>query len=570
MQETYSNHTILIVDDSQTDRDTYRRYLQSLINCGYRILDCESAEDALDLCQRDRPQLILLDYLLPDMDGLEFLRQLANRMETLPPTIMLTGEGSETVAVEAMKLGVKDYQAKQHLTPQNLVNAITNTLTQQQLQAQVDRQQQQQNLLARIMLQIGASIELPVILQTAADGVRQLLDCDRAIVCKFSPDLSGTVVSQSVLPQWEPVDLQIEQACLLSENSDSIAKYLDGQKLVVSDIETADLESYDLEMLKQFQVKALLAVPILFHDILPVGTPMVWGLLIVHNCKAARIWQLEELDLIDRLAIQMAIAIQQAELVLDLQEALEKQQAIELQLRDQVIKTAQTNSHLSIATNLLEKRNQELDNFACVASHDLQAPLRGISNLTNWLADDLKDKLPIENQQQITLIKSRVLQMSALLEGLLQYARVGREQIDAVTVDLGQLLAEVVEAIAPPPGFHVYFPPDLPTLRTQSLLLKQVLANLIDNAIKHHDRSDGKVEISVTKREDLWEFKVIDDGLGIAPEHHQKIFGIFQTLTRQGTGVGLAIVQKIVESQGGSIWLESSLGQGSAFLFTWR
>jgi len=506
------------------------------------------------------------------MDGLEFLRQLADRMETLPPTIMLTGEGSEMVAVEAMKLGVKDYQVKRHLTSQNLVNTITNTLTQHQLQAQIDWQHQQQNLLASIINQIGASIELSVILQATVDGVLQLLDCDRAIVCKFSSDLSGTVVSQSVLPQWEPEDIQIDQACFMSENADSIAKYLDGQKLVVSDLETADLESYDLELLQHFQVKSLLAVPILLHDISPIYKPKLWGELIVHNCKAARIWQPEELDLIDRLAIQMAIAIQQSELVLDLKIALEKQQAIELQLRKQVIKTDQTNSRLLIASNLLEIRNQELDDFACIASHDLQAPLRGISNLTEWLTEDLKGQLPAENQQHLDLIKSQVLKMSGLIKGLLDFARVGREHIDIDMVDLGQLLAEVIEEIAPPPNFQVTFPPDLPTLRTQSLLLKQVFANLIDNAIKYHDRPDGKVEILATKREHLWEFTVVDDGPGIAPENHKKIFDIFQTLSGQtgkGTGVGLAIVQKIVESQGRSIWVESSLGQGSAFSFTW-
>jgi light-regulated signal transduction histidine kinase (bacteriophytochrome) len=582
MLQTYLNPTILIVDDSKTDRDTYRRYLEPLNNCGYRILACESAEDALELCDRDLPQLILLDYFLLDMDGLEFLRQLADRVETLPSIIMLTGQGSEMVAVEAMKLGVKDYRIKRHITAQDLVNAITIALTQQQLQAQIDRQDQQQNLLGSIMLKIGNLTDLSAVLQAAVDGVRQLLDCDRAIVYKLRPDLSGVIVSESVLPQWQPIlDLQFNRSRFNKENPSSVNKYFDGHKLIVSDIEsdieTVDLESYDLEMLHQFQVKALLAVPILLHDASPVGSPKVWGLIIVHNCKAARIWQPEELGLIDQLSIQMAIAIQQAELVLDLKLSLEKQQAIENQLRDQVIQTEQTNSRLSLATNSLEKRNQELDDFACIASHDLQAPLRGISNLTDWLAEDLKDLLPLENQQQLDLIKSQVLQMSALLKGLLRFARVGREHIDVDMVDLGQLLAEVVEAIAPPPNFQVYFPTDVPTLTTQSLLLRQVFANLIDNAIKYHDRPDGKIEILATKRENLWEFTVVDDGPGIAPEHQKKIFSIFQTLTGQagkgqtvkGSGVGLAIVQKIVESQGGSIWVESSLGKGSAFSFTW-
>ena len=113
----------------------------------------------------------------------------------------------------------------------------------------------------------------------------------------------------------------------------------------------------------------------------------------------------------------------------------------------------------------------------------------------------------------------------------------------------------------------------MPNLCTQSLHLKQVFTNLIGNAIKYHDRPHGKIDILAIDREYLWQFTVSDDGPGIAPEHHKKIFGIFQTLKgraeNQGSGVGLAIVQKIVESRGGNVWVESALGQGSAFAFTW-
>jgi signal transduction histidine kinase len=332
--------------------------------------------------------------------------------------------------------------------------------------------------------------------------------------------------------------------------------------------------------LKQFQVRSLMIVPILFRAISPrLSEPSVWGLLIVHHCRSIRTWLASEIDLVNELSIQVAVAIQQAELVRDLQASLTHQQAIEQQLRDRVLEIEQTNLRLFAATNLLEKRNQELDNFACIASHDLQAPLRGIANLTDWLSKDLAGTLPEQNQQQIDLIQKRVFQMDTLIKGLLQYARVGREHIAPTNVDLSNLLAEVLLTIEHSPGFEINFPSDLPNFNTQSLHLKQVFANLISN--KYHDRPNGKIDIlailvprgSANEREHVWQFTVIDDGPGIAPEHHQKIFEIFQTLKgqedRKGTGVGLAIVQKIVESRGGSVWVDSDLGKGSAFSFTW-
>jgi signal transduction histidine kinase/CheY-like chemotaxis protein len=572
-----SNCTVLIVDDSETDRFTYRRYLEAANKFGCQILDCESAEEALAICERNCPNLILLDYLLPGTDGLQFLQELTERVETLPPTIMLTGQGSETVAVEAMKHGVRDYLVKGQLTPMKLVNAVTNALTEQKLKVQIDRQHQQQNLLASIMLKIGHSIELSEVLQAAVDGSRELLGCDRATIYRLNPNLSGTIVAESVSPQWSSaLGRHIEENCfnLDAQRSQAMSRYLDGHNLVISNIETADLSPCYVAMLKEFQVKALLVVPILFRDVSPSSRETsVWGLSIVHHCQGVRTWQADEINLLHELSIQMAIAIQQAELVSDLKATLAQQQKIEHQLRDRVIEIEQTNLRLSIATNLLEKRNQELDEFACIASHDLQAPLRGIANLADWLTKDLDGKLPAENQQQINLIQSRVSQMNTLINGLLQYARVGRETIDATTVNLSQILAEVVETIEPAPGFQVCLPPNLPSLNTQSLLLKQVFANLIGNAIKYHHRPNGRVEVLAIDREDLWQFTVIDDGPGIAPEHHHKIFGIFQTLRgrddRRGTGVGLAIVKKIVESRGGSVWVESALGRGSAFSFTW-
>lgn len=569
-----SNCTISIVDDSEVDRVTYRRYLESAPGLGCHIVDCESAGAALDLCERDCPDLILLDYLLPATNGLELLQELTQKLETLPVIIMLTGQGNEAVAVEAMKLGVQDYLIKAQLTPQTLVNAVTNALTERKLQAQIDRQKQRRELFAKIALQISRTVDLTQILQATVKGTRQLLDCDRTLVYRLNPDLSGTIVAEAILPEWTAtLARQIEDNCFQGDLAVHFNKYLQGHKMVVSDVESANLTACHVQMLQRFEVKALLVVPIIIRDIEPASEPKVWGLLIAHHCENVHEWQADELTLLDELSLQMAIAIQQAELVADLRAIIVSHQAAEDRLRDRVTEIEQVNTLLTRATHLLEDRNRELDDFSHIASHDLQAPLRGISNLAEWLVSDLEGKLPIENQQQLQLIQSRVSQMNTLISGLLQYARVGRENIDDVTTNLSDLIAEVVDLLAPPTRFQIRFPPNLPTIETQVLLLKQVLSNLIGNAIKYHNSPTGKIDILVEDYESCLHFKVIDDGLGIAPENHKKIFSIFQTLVSRddlkGTGIGLTIVKKIVESRGGSVWVESELGKGSTFSFTW-
>ncbi|MBI4781045.1 MAG: PAS domain S-box protein [Oscillatoriophycideae cyanobacterium NC_groundwater_1537_Pr4_S-0.65um_50_18] len=244
-----------------------------------------------------------------------------------------------------------------------------------------------------------------------------------------------------------------------------------------------------------------------------------------------------------------------------------------MHLQERADELSQVNRLLTKTTTLLEERNRELDQFAYVTSHDLKAPLRAIANLSEWIEEDLGDKLPDDSQRQMQLLRGRVHRMESLINGLLQYSRVGRTQVVAETLSVKTLLHEVVDSLAPPSGFTIHVGDDMPTLKTKPLLLRQVFSNLISNAIKHHPRNDGMVRVSVEDIGSMYEFTVTDDGRGIAPEHHEKIFAIFQTLesrdTKESTGIGLSIVKKIVETEGGVIRVESKLGEGTTFRFTW-
>jgi PAS domain S-box-containing protein len=220
----------------------------------------------------------------------------------------------------------------------------------------------------------------------------------------------------------------------------------------------------------------------------------------------------------------------------------------------------------------LSSANEELTNFAYVVSHDLKAPLRGIGSLADWLATDYAEHFNDEGREHMRLLINRVHRMGALIDGILQYSRVGRVREAHLPVDLNRLLAEVVDLLAPPPEVEVRVAPGLPPVVGEPTRLQQVFHNLISNALKYRDKPQGLVEIGCEDGGAQWRFYVRDNGPGIERRHFERIFQLFQTLAArdrvESTGVGLALVKKIVEMYHGQIWLESEVGTGTTFWFT--
>lgn len=222
----------------------------------------------------------------------------------------------------------------------------------------------------------------------------------------------------------------------------------------------------------------------------------------------------------------------------------------------------------------LQKSNEDLDRFAYVASHDLKAPLRGIANLTEWLVEDLADKLTPETTEYATLLQNRVQRMEALIDGILQYSRAGRSREAPQLVDVGEIVRDAIQLLDPPERFEIRLGEFWPTIRTERTPLQQVFMNLIGNAVKHADGERPVIDVRMRdENEHLCEFSVSDNGPGIATEYHERIFTIFQTLHArddvEGAGIGLSVVKRTVENQGGQVWVESDVGQGATFGFVW-
>jgi len=231
------------------------------------------------------------------------------------------------------------------------------------------------------------------------------------------------------------------------------------------------------------------------------------------------------------------------------------------------------NRKLEEYTLHLEKTNKELDKFASIVSHDLKAPLRAIGNLTGWIEEDAGDSLVPEVRANFNMIKQRVRRMEDLINAILDYSRADRVKGDEELIDTQALIKDSFDFIGSPENSELVIKGEMPRFVSDKTRLVQVFSNLLGNAIKYNDKPEIKIEVGCEEQSNGWIFSIKDNGPGIEPQYHEKIFVIFQTLNRrddvESTGVGLAIVKKIIEDQGGRIWVESELGKGADFRFFW-
>ncbi len=220
----------------------------------------------------------------------------------------------------------------------------------------------------------------------------------------------------------------------------------------------------------------------------------------------------------------------------------------------------------------IEGVNQELRDFAYIISHDLKAPLRSIGSLSDWLIQDYTDVLDVQGKDLLKLLKGRIGRMYGLIEGVLQYSKIGRLKDEREKVDINVLLNEVIDLLDPPKSCRINLDTNMPIVSYDKTRLQQVFQNLLSNAIKFLDKPKSSIKVIYSKDSMFHIFTIQDNGSGIEEKHFDKIFKIFQTLKTkdrfESTGIGLSIVKRIVELNGGAITVWSKEGEGSSFSFT--
>ena len=218
----------------------------------------------------------------------------------------------------------------------------------------------------------------------------------------------------------------------------------------------------------------------------------------------------------------------------------------------------------------LEERNEELNNYAHIVSHDLKSPLRNMDALVSWLKEDHTKDFSEDALNYIDLIDENITRMEALVSGILEYSTIGLKDFRSSFIDLNVILKDILNHIYIPKHINVSVSKDFPTIKGDTYRLQQLFQNLISNAVKYNDKDIGEIEVGFEQQGKKYIYYVKDNGKGIEEKYHTKIFNVFQKLEnhKNSTGIGLSIVEKIVSNYGGKVWLTSELKKGTTFFFT--
>lgn len=533
-------HKILIVDDSKADRRLYRRSLEQDIYRGYSIHEAAYAEQGIALCQQDCFDAILLDFQLPDMDGLQVLDVIKSQ-HPQTAVIMLTGHGSEQIAVQAMKRGAYDYLIKDQLSQDVLLRTVRSVINQMQLQRQLQSTQQQRKVINQLALNIRGSLVLEETLKTTVEEVQQQLTCDRVLVYRFAPDMSGTIIAEAVHTSCrEALGTTVRDSYFQDQGTE---EYCQGRIQRVDDVYRANLDPCHLELLEQFDVKAILVTPILLQQ--PnVGSPELWGLLVAHHCTCGRVWLEDEVMLLEALSVHIAIAIQHAQLLEKTQIALEQAQSLSA-FKSKILTTI---------------------------SHEYNNPLTAIQTAAETLRIHATSLTLKHRKRYLAIIEHKAKHLSTLVRDMLLANQAELDKLELCLVDinldtlLSKLIAESQSVGEQKQTISLKTSGDLDNFKGDLGLLQQIFNNLLSNAIKYSP-DDGNIQLIVIGEPQRITIHVHDNGIGIPEKDQPYLFEVFRrgsnVGTTSGTGLGLNIVKSAVELHGGSISITTKLDNGT-------
>lgn len=353
--------TILIVDDSKTDRALHRHYIENDPEHQYQVLEAESTEEGLLIWHSCKPDILLVDLHLGNGNGTQILKVLHediyndqkqkllqnnifknvfrnndDYVGVIPklPVIMMTGSDRVRDAVDAMQAGAFDYLLKHEITQSSLLQSIRNLLAYLSLNEQLEQSQKRELIVSRIALKVRQNLILADICQAIATEVRQFLQADRTVIYKFNADCTRKIIAEAVIEPWTScMNFMSDSACHIPEQAE-LERYIEGEILASSDIYNSNFSDCHVQMLTGFQVRANLVAPIILSDYTnkddytdetdytdkaDKDSCNLWGLLIVHQCDAPRNWRDCEIQFLHQVSTQLAIAIQQAQIYQDLQ-----------------------------------------------------------------------------------------------------------------------------------------------------------------------------------------------------------------------------------------------------------
>ncbi|WP_099241034.1 ATP-binding protein [Synechococcus sp. BDU 130192] len=431
-------------------------------------------------------------------------------------------------------------------TIQQIQGSARDVTEERQLELTKMRYSRHQHMLASLTVKILRSWDMDKMLTTTVQELRKTLQADRVIFWEILNETEGKVTAEATHPNVR--SMLHHRFPLAAFNRGDFDLFRQGELQTCIDVEAAKFPPAHDAMLREYGVVAYAVLPVLVSAMDdPEGEPRLKGLICVQQCHFPQIWNADELHLLRQLINQICIALNQAELL-------------------------QRQRHY---TNELARSNQELEQFAYVASHDLQEPLQLVANYAQLLARRNGDRLDERSQRYLQHITAGTRTMQTQIQDLLRYSRLNTRQSKPELVSMEDCLQRAIANLKlklKRTHTQLHCPKTLPEVLGDGSQLQSLWQNLLSNAIKYRGDRQPKITINVTETEHHWQFMVADNGIGIDPKHQQRIFQIFQRLHTQeeypGTGIGLAICHRIVKIHGGDIWVTSQPQAGATFYFT--
>jgi signal transduction histidine kinase/CheY-like chemotaxis protein len=522
--------TILIVDDNPINIEILFNYLTEN---KYRVLVARDGETAIQRAVFSRPDLILLDILMPRVDGFETCRRLKENPQTMDiPVIFITGLSDPFNLIKGFEAGAVDYLVK----PLQLAEVQARINTHLKLRSLVidletiNSDLHQRNLYLETSRLLG---------QVTAD----FLDLNTMLSNSVSLIMDHLKYGFTGVWLMDDENQELSLSAYAGENSffDSKVPLHSPENLLAQTFLTNTPHQDQFTAVKKGEVNQLIGIP------LSLGKKSVGVLLADLNRKGSA--SVEELNLLETLGNQIVVAVRNAQLF------------SQEQLRIQEI----------------ERINHQLEAYTYSVSHDLRAPVRILDGYCQILKEDYMDSLPEDGKNVLLHIETNIERMGELINDLLKFSRTEKQMINKHLLQPDLLIQEVLSGFSQEiSGRNIDISIEhLPECKADSSLLKQVWTNLLSNAIKYTQQRDhAEIKIGCIQNVEYPTpvYFIRDNGAGFDMKYAAKLFGVFQRLHSsqefEGTGVGLAIVQNIIQRHGGKIWAESEINQGATFYFT--